>query len=162
MVIAMALRRSLLVQKIGKPVTYIHSLLRYMHPDIHDDIWAPHRALGDGTLGPGSSTLHTWAKVHHPGPYPGTHPLPPCSLLPRHRHTHTHAHRQGRKRLGKDVYSYRCTVARWRVPLAEQQQQQHTQHTDTQRTHAHTHASHRHGVFCGEGSHPHCCWFLCR
>lgn len=77
MVIAMALRRSLLVQEIGKPVTYIHSLLRYMRPDIHDDIWAPHRALGDGTLGPGSSTLHTWAKVHHPGPLPWNTPPPP-------------------------------------------------------------------------------------
>lgn len=102
MVIAMALGDLCWRRRLG--ACHIHSLLiRYMHPDIHDDIWAPHRALGDGTLGPGSSTLHTWAKVHHPGPYPGTHPSPPCSLslLPRHRHTstpykHTHIHRHGR------------------------------------------------------------------
>lgn len=113
MVIAMALGDLCWRRRLG--ACHIHSLLiRYMHPDIHDDIWAPHRALGDGTLGPGSSTLHTWAKVHHPGPYPGTHPSPPHALSLCYQdtdtqvlRTNTHIHRQGRV-LGRMCVSLYC------------------------------------------------------
>lgn len=82
MVNGMALGDLWLVQEIGKPVTYIIVYLDTSSQNIHDDIWAPHRALDDGTRGPGviEYLAHTWAKVHHPGPYPGTHPSPPCSL----------------------------------------------------------------------------------
>lgn len=101
------------MQEIGTPVTYIHSLLRYMRPDIHDDIWAPHRALDDGTLGPGSSTLHTWAKVHHPAPLPWKHTPSPHALCYQDtdtpKSTNTDVHRQGRRGLGKDA----CTVVLW-------------------------------------------------
>lgn len=105
------------MQEIGKPVTYIVYLDTYIQ-DIHDDIWAPHRALDDGTLGPGSSTLHTWAKVlstraptleHTPSP----HAL--CYQTQTHTSTNTHPYiDRGEAWVG---CMYHCTVVRWRVPL---------------------------------------------
>lgn len=128
MVNGMALGDLWLVQEVGTPVTYV-VYFRYKQPDIHDDIWAPHRALDDGTLGPGVEYLaHTCAKVHHPGPYPGTHPSPHAlcyidtdAQVQTHRrmHTYTHTYVQSSGPGGEEAWEecmYHCTVARRRVP----------------------------------------------
>lgn len=81
MVNGMALGDLWLVQeRLG--ACHIHSLL---YLDTSNQTYMmiyglPTRALDDGTLGPGvvEYLAHTWAKVHHPGPYPGTHPSPPA------------------------------------------------------------------------------------